>query len=152
MWKIPPMDNSTYGKLPLWKIPPVDKSAISQKLKIWTIWKLIFHSIRHIPYLSYKFYSFWKKKLLSQTFIQLTKKNWWGSSLLMPPTGAVPPDPACFRIEDLSQNRLASTAYFVKPLHVVSVVGALIGGIFHMWNCPWVELSIDGIVHRWNCP
>ena len=32
-----------------------------------------------------------------------------------PPPGTAPLDPACFWIEDSSQNTLASPAYFAKP-------------------------------------
>ena len=61
------------------------------------------------------------------------------------PTGATPLDPAYFGFEDPGWNRITSTAYFAKSLYDGSGVGALIGGIFDVWNCPKVELSISGI-------
>ena len=84
------------------------KMTISRKIKIWI---LIFHSFKSIPHLSRKFQNFWKKNVdFFFSFFFLVG-------------GFAPhiPHRACtletrFRIENPSQNRLVSTAYFAKPV------------------------------------
>ena len=101
LWKISPMDNSTYEKFYLRKIPPMEDFTYGQIGHISKIWILIFHFIQHIPH------PLWKRKLLSQNFIQLSDFFF----LTIHSVGSTPLDPVCFRIEDPSRNKLSSTAY-----------------------------------------
>ena len=77
--------------------------TLTQRIKIGKIWNLIFHSFQNITHI------FFSPDLLlihSVRTQQKLKKKFEG--------GFVPPHPTCFRIENPTWNRLASTAYFPK--------------------------------------
>ena len=53
---------------------------------------------------------------------------WWEALPPTSPTGAAPLDTAFLRIEDPSQNRLASTAYFAKPGYAATLSNSQVPG------------------------
>ena len=64
-------------------------------------------------------YEMW---LILYFFLQdMAEIFFWRGALSPPPNRAAPLDPACFRIEVLSRNRLASTAYFAIPRYAISL-------------------------------